>query len=265
MKKALLLILFAFACYFSEPASQSPAQVYNCGLFDQRPCQRCYFVADDVVCGDKYCQASLTISSNKCQFNRSNWVAKAIDDSRNRAQCQNINCWEYDDRIRDQLDMDPSHLNYLYTIVNQGQMPPDGRYIYVYRKKDNQLVLRRYDRAHVDQGNTCLSDANFRYPANQRLTQYLHVRHSQLNGDWSPVWCAGELSIKGGKLWRLNNESGHFKPTIACLPYVANTFTAYGFSKASDFASGAFSQVPATEVCGPNPTPSPGPDDHDEL
>ena len=133
-------------------------------------------------------------------------------------------------------------------------MPPDSRYMFVYRKTDNQLLLRRYDRAHVDRGNTCLSDANYRNPANDRPTiapTYLHVRHSQLNGGWSPVWCAGELSIKDGRLWRLNNESGHFQPTTACLPHVENTFSAYGFRKASDFASGDFNQVKATEVCGP--------------
>jgi hypothetical protein len=95
--------------------------------------------------------------------------------------------------------------------------------------------------------------------------EYLHVRHSQLNGGWLPVWCAGELSIKDGRLWRLNNESGHFKPPTTCLPNVERTFLAYGYRKASDFASGAFSQVRATEVCAANPNPAPGPDDHDEL
>jgi len=259
------LMTLAALAYFLFAPGTSQAQIYDCGLYDQRPCQRCMYLGDDVACGPKYCERSLTLSGNRCLIDRSGWVTKSIDDGRNRAQCQNINCWEYDDRIRDHLDMDPTHLTFTYTIANQGQMPPDGRYIYVYRKKDNQLVLRRYDRAHVDRGATCQSDANYRYQANYRGNTYLHVRHSQINGDWSPVWCAGELSIKGGRLWRLNNESGHFKPPATCLPYVENTFVGYGYRKASDFQSGDFNQVQATEVCGPPPTPAPGPDDHDEL
>jgi hypothetical protein len=229
---------------------------------------------DVVTCGvgDYRCDC---LAGGTCAIDRSNWTPKPLDMTRTERGCggsTDISCWKRDDDSRDHLDMRASMLNFVSEIVPNGSFPDQGRFIFVYRVSDNKLVIRRYDRAHNEDDATlgaCLDYARYRYPANQRGDIYQHVRHSQLNGGWGPVYCAGEMTIKNGALWRLNNASGHYKPNEACLSYVANTLRWYGYSIASDFSMGDYSRVSVSEVsCPPPAGPVPGPDDsgrHDDL
>lgn len=159
------------------------------------------------------------------------------------------NGWEYDDVCRDHLDMDTRYLNHTTIIdsidnkdtreVIQGlkgeassKKMPDGRYIFVLRKYENDpdklgLVLRRYDRSGIQPNGHYCNYRDYIYPSNYEKTHYRgnpeHVRHSQLNGGWNPVYSAGELWIKNGLITVVSNESGHFKPSKASLEAVRET------------------------------------------
>lgn len=110
----------------------------------------------------------------------------------------------------------------------------DGRYIFVLRKYANEpdrlgLVLRRYDRNHVRENDEICKNDAFSYQDNLNKTVRIsenvpsHVRHSQLNNGWNPVYSAGELWVEQGKIVAVSNESGHFKPSKASLDYVKET------------------------------------------
>jgi RHS repeat-associated protein len=179
------------------------------------------------------------------EINRSSWTKKGLATGRNERgeYCDELNCWQYDDRIRDDLDMNWQNLNYV-TELRRGmiQTLEDGRYIYVYRGTDNKLIIRHFDR---DVGGKDYS--RYRYPNNYKNGRYLHVRHSQLNGGWEPLWCAGELRIKDNKIYRLNNESGHFKPEEWRLNYVKITLDAWGIPLHPEFRMGNYKDVTAAE------------------
>jgi hypothetical protein len=244
----------------------------SCGGIDQSPCSRC----TDEVCvywpfnfccikESCSCQASsyscsddLSINpSGICDVNRSDWQNTPIDNSRNQAECGNMNCWKYDDSVRDKLEMDTSKLNYVTQLKGVSRLPVDGRYIYVYRKSDNNIYIRNYDRNE--------SDKKWMYPGNCRERtdfgqyscttsgnqsgRYLHVRHSQLNGGWEPIWCGGEMRIEDGKICMANNESGHFKPDKRCLSYVKKTLQDWGLPVASDAVFDDFRKVSASNSC----------------
>ena len=190
---------------------------------------------------------------------RSSWLEqplsfRPLNAEENRVSCRykgnNItNGWQYDDICRDRLDMMSSHLNHVTMIdsisnANTQQIikglkgeasskkMPDGRYIFVLRKYANDpdrlgLVLRRYDRNDIQKtGQICKNDT-FSYADNMEKTipknNPGHVRHSQLNDGWNPVYSAGELWIKNGQIVVISNESGHFKPSKASLDSVKET------------------------------------------
>jgi hypothetical protein len=172
------------------------------------------------VCGIRY-------------IDRSKWQAKPLADRPLRPGENDMKCikgndneitngWKYDDKCRDKFDMNAEHLNHVIVVqgANSITKNDDGRYIFVLRKNDNQLAIRRYDRSD----NMC-SYRDYRYEKNHDN----HVRHSQLNGTdggkdaWEPVWSAGELWIKDGKIIAISNDSGHFRPLVQSLQYVMET------------------------------------------
>lgn len=90
---------------------------------------------------------------------------------------------------------------------------------------------------------------------------YLHVRHSQINGTkpavdgsfsgsdaWNPVYCAGELRVHNGKIDRINNASGHFKPAVACLSNAITLLKALDIPISAKVKSGDYSTVDTSEV-----------------
>ncbi len=196
------------------------------------------------------------------KLERSKWKEKSLADRSLTAQEKaNIcldsnrkkvsNGWQYDDLCRDRLDMNTGHLNYVtmidsindpvtHQIIEQLKSKriiaekslADGRYIFVLRKYANEpdrlgFVLRRYDRNQIlANGQICKNDT-FSYKDNldKTLGKNIpgHVRHSQLNNGWNPVYSAGELWVKQGKIVAVSNESGHFKPSKASLDYVKET------------------------------------------
>ena len=184
------------------------------------------------VCGIRY-------------ISRKDWTDKPID-SRAISRSEYIkdctqknkitNGWINDDKCRDRLVMDTSKLDHVIVVDGKEKIAkaPSGRYIFVLRKNDNQLVLRRYDRSHrisSGQYDRCNNDA-YLYKKNIETIKdknNRHVRHSQVNGShgeadaWNPVWSAGELWIENGKIIAISNESGHFKPSSGSLQYVKQT------------------------------------------
>jgi len=146
-------------------------------------------------------------------------------------------------------------------VVNSRDALDDGKYIYVLRpdpsKEDGapQLLIRR-----AGDGETWMKLAgnaysdNFRNPQNitercpdpagnfglftdvvhrlpQRISgcQYERVRHTQLRGPdkegagWKGIYCAGELTVKKGKVTDSNNASGHYQPPETCTTRVERT------------------------------------------
>ncbi|MCY1022753.1 hypothetical protein [Pyxidicoccus sp. MSG2] len=184
-------------------------------------------------------------SFDTCHLVRTHWTEKQLADDRD--DCHNkpswtseMSCWQYDDQVRDELNMDSSALNFVTTLYPL-HVPTldDGRYIYVYHKQTNRLRLRRYDRE--TEGSQY---DGFRYLPNVGIDgAYKHVRHSQLNGGWAPVWCAGELFVEGGRVCRLNNASGHFQPPVACLEYVEKSLIAWHVPLHIWYRKGNYPQV----------------------
>lgn len=190
---------------------------------------------------------------------RSSWREQPLssrsltrEESKNACKYNNktvTNGWQYDDVCRDKLDMNTGNLGHV-TIIDSiddantqeiikglkgeasSKKLADGRYIFVLRKYANDpdklgLVLRRYDRNVIQPtGQVCKND-KYSYADNIRKTVSKgnpgHVRHSQLNGGWNPVYSAGELWVKNGQIIVVSNESGHFKPTKASLDAVKET------------------------------------------
>lgn len=234
---------------------------------------------DVTTCGiDGYsCEC---LAGGTCSIDRSGWVSKQLDMTRTGDGCgadKGVSCWRVDDEERDKLDMRWGALNFVSEIKPNGLFPQQGRFIFVYRASDNKLLVRNYDRAHDEDDQTlkaCLNYAQYRYPGNMRskylggVDTYLHVRHSQLNGGWGPVWCAGEMRIEDGKLSALNNASGHYQPNKDCLSNVMNTLAWFGYQVADNVVVGSYLNVSVNESCPPSPQPVPVPDDsgdHDEL
>lgn len=145
------------------------------------------------------------------------------------------NCWIYDDLCRDKLNMKTSELacegnSKCVYIINANKLPAqieDGRYIYVLRKGDSTpltIVMRKFDRNFtLKNGKKCIFE-KYQYRGNVEAIKTPglspHVRHSQLNSGWSPVWGAGELIVIQGQVTIISNESGHFKPANKTLQYV---------------------------------------------
>ncbi|MDR1312087.1 MAG: hypothetical protein LBK01_09525 [Burkholderiaceae bacterium] len=186
------------------------------------------------VCGIRY-------------ITRSDWQGKPID---NRSVAENeeikgctkengiTNGWINDDKCRDRLVMNASELDRTIIVDDKDKITKaaSSRYIFVLRKNDNQLVLRRYDRSYsLSTGgyDWCDNDA-YLYAPNKKTIKdknNRHVRHSQVNGSqgesnaWKPIWSAGELWIDRGKIIAISNESGHFKPSAKSLQYVKETLS----------------------------------------
>jgi len=242
----------------------------RCGNLSESPCSRC----TDEVCvywpfnfccikeactceATAYsCNGDLAINpSGTCDVKRYGWIETPIDNSRSQASCQNMNCWRYDDSVRDRLEMDTSRLNFVTKLKGVSRLPENGRYIYVYRKSDNNIYIRNYDRNESDKkwmySGNCRDHTNFgQYDCSPTATgRYLHVRHSQLNGGWDPVWCAGELRIENGKICMANNESGHFKPDQRCLGYVRTTLKDWGVPMADNAIFGDYTKESAGKTC----------------
>jgi len=264
------------------PSHQSPTRrrSVSCGGLNQPPCSGCssevtfYWPfgfccipvhSSCVSAGPiRHCANGMSESGGTCKIFRANWQEQKIDPS--RGMHQGINYWQYDDQVRDRLEMDTSKLNFVSVLDAANQaLPQDGRYIYVYRKSDNKIVLRHYDRN--------LADKDFAYPGNCReQTDFgnfpcttnggqsgrsLHVRHSQLNGGWDPVWCAGEMRIENNKICLINNESGHFKPKPACTHNVRLTLKLWEVPTSGGLLSGDLGTFKAAQTCGSQ--------HHDEL
>ena len=196
------------------------------------------------------------------------WADTPIDNSRTdcKKTCGNMNCWKCDDTKRDHLEMDTSKLNFVTKLKQNTGGLKDGRYIYVYRKSEDDIYIRPYDRNQSDSkwmfpGNCRVKTQFGQYPcktAAGKNGRYLHVRHSQLNGGWDPVWCAGEMRIKDKQVCIVNNESGHFKPKKQCLDYVHIALENWGILVAGNAKFDDFNKASAATACKTD-------HEHDEL
>lgn len=193
-----LFIHNVFACgYYLEPLCISSS-----------PCQSELGLEPDAT--NQYC----TLSAIKNKI----WKTYPIDDSRdNTEDCNGMNCWKYDDIIKNKLNMDSNQLEYAEQIFGEQKplleirahdIPHDGRYIYVIRTTDGKMVMRHYDQEYTTTNLFPLTVrfdySRFRDLNNYRLQgnnlsdglpctpfsllplgatcNYLYVRHSQLNG-----------------------------------------------------------------------------------
>jgi len=119
--------------------------------------------------------------------------------------------------------MDWTKLNWVTELKpNMSQSVANGLYIYIFRTTDNKLLIRRSDRpddigifAHGDKAQYSYKD-NPSDPTEDPM----FVRHTQLNGGWSPVWAAGQMEVYQGKVIWVSNASGHFQPQSFTLDYV---------------------------------------------
>lgn len=109
-----------------------------------------------------------------------------------------------------------NHLSTLYPAPDV--MPPDGKYSYVYRAEDHQIVIRPVEQE---------DDPSTWFPTNgtpHGAAYPAAVRHSQfMSGFDKPVWCAGALTVVDGAVHCIDNGSGHFRPSATCLDYVEVT------------------------------------------
>ncbi|MEY2563612.1 MAG: fluoride exporter [Verrucomicrobiota bacterium] len=109
----------------------------------------------------------------QCVIDQSSWIAKGLDMTRadpGNPDCgrgTTTSCWAVDDLSRDQLTFNTDALGFVY-YLNAGLVLPDGRYIYVYRKRDDTVVVRRYDRQKDGNRPTCASYNQFRASQNFR-------------------------------------------------------------------------------------------------
>jgi hypothetical protein len=265
-------------------ASMSKRSV-SCGGLGQPGCAECtnkvtvYFpfnfccIPEYSTCLDTtpitHCEPGLAPSAPNglCDIDRRAWKDKGIDLTRMESDCGpsfRTSCWQKDDERRDQLQLDTSQLNDV-TVLGPGTttLPSGTRFIYVYRKQDNRIVIRNYDRGtgqNLYSGNCRQSSPFGSGPCtmpNSSQGTYLHVRHTQLNhapgtaaeNNWDPVWCAGEMRIENGNVCLINNESGHFKPPAACTAYVAQTLKTWRVPTATWLLTGNFSDYKAGKDC----------------
>ena len=159
------------------------------------------------------------------------------------------------------IPVDVYELGGVIDIINNTHPLVDGQYIYVLRPNPStedgtpQLLVR--PAGDGETLNKLLGYGygdNFRNPDNitercpdpstsnslyrgimhrmpQRISgcQYERVRHTQLRGTdesgqgWGGVYCAGELTVSGGKVTDSNNASGHYKPPANCTTRVEQT------------------------------------------
>ncbi|WP_433931551.1 hypothetical protein AB3662_44890 [Sorangium cellulosum] len=249
--------------YLVPAAKTGNLQVVGSGAADGLPYLASW---QDSTDGSWHAGFKLPTTSCSLNINTSGWQSKGLDTNRSSndpsmnppcgicggtrlpsgtaagaCSSNTYNCWACDDACRDHLNMNWTDLNWVVNVtrcttsndlMNGGTdaQTRGARYIYVLRT-DNMLLLRRYDRSVP--GNYY---DNFQYSGNRNLgvsgdaegdtNTYAHVRHSQLNGGWNPVWCAGEMLVCGGKIAVINNASGHFQPSSACLNYVTQTLQA---------------------------------------
>ena len=138
----------------------------------------------------------------------------------------------------------------------------DGRYIFVLTGA-GELRVRRSDRSEkvmIDGKLKKINNRTYRWQGNPGYDEpsfsknYQYVRHSQLNHGWDPVLCAGTLYMKDGSICRMNNSSGHFKPSAKCLDRVQEALTGwfehfYGTNDAEEWKNEKFEAGPYD---GPN-------------
>lgn len=281
---------------YSEDPPYAPGQsVWGpipCGDFGQMPCE--IFVYDAVngmvptttyFCGREGLRNKELVPSNppgdgQCVIDQSSWIAKGLDMTRadpgnpNCGPGTTTSCWAVDDLSRDQLTFNTDALGFVY-YLKAGLVLADGRYIYVYRKRDDTVVVRRYDRQKDGNRPTCASYNQFRASQNFRPSsdpgadepQYLHVRHSQLAGSTTEtVWAAGELRVKNGAIDIINNGSGHFQPDVSAIAYLRIKLFWERIPVSSEVRTGVWTNVPAAEdVCPPASSPPDGADDDQAL
>ncbi len=168
------------------------------------------------------------------------------------------NCWQCDDHDRDHLNMDARALHFVETFFagqhslgsDAGPHLSDGRWIYVYRHRDDAMWTRRYDREDRTHPACDALYARYREQDNFRerngRREYLHVRHSQLNSGWHEVYAAGELRVWNGKIDAINNESGHFQPDPEAAHLALAFFVELGIPVADDVHVGDYNTHSAT-------------------
>lgn len=274
-----------------DQASQRSKRSLSCGGYGQSACNECaesvtvYFpfnfccipmktqcVAYSPV---RHCNAGLVpnsgmrdVEGDVCVFDRTIWKETKIDYTRTGPNCggnQPVSCWQVDDQTRDRLETDTAKLNHVTVLgPDETALPTTGeRFIYVYRKQDDKIVVRNYDRdqkTYMYPGN-CRTQSGFgAYKCDaDGITNgdYLHVRHSQLNhapdttpgNNWGPVWCAGEMRIENGEVCMINNASGHFKPNASCIDNVASSLKAWGVPTSEWLMSGDFDTYNTAKTC----------------
>lgn len=228
-----------------------------CGHYGQPQCSQDVYLPDYPFYYLKYlpCQDETSANdSHICIKNLSAWTQKGLDTSRGYTD-DGKNWWQWDDQDRDKLQMSRSALSHASQITYGSTFLPNGRYIYVLNLS-GQIWISGYDRGDY-QNN--ISPANYRLMAsggaisqdpcspNQPNCKYCHVRHSQLNEGWDPVYCAGEMRIASGMIDRINNESGHFRPPAACLEYVRSVLGWLRAPTSPDVEMGVFTSVKTDE------------------
>ena len=227
----------------------------QCGGYKQLPCS------------NDNCNPPLISINGVCSLGTmSGWTIYQANTNPPSSWCGNENCYKWIDEQMG-FDMNSANLSKTIALDSTTSSLRDGRYIFVLRKNDGYMIMRRYDR---DYPSTIVKGFKWTYGSNRnrgnyhvkligeppifgngnthvRRTErvgscyageessrlqdteecvYDYVRHSQLNGvavggvvnnAWSEVYCAGELRVFRGKIDRINNNSGHFAPDVACL------------------------------------------------
>ena len=166
------------------------------------------------------------------------WVKKQLDASRGMLELRMAKCllnditnaWQCEDQS---LTMNPLIVRPIEVMTNV--LLKDGRYIYVYRATDDKFVMRNYDRGDPTHPTCDAYYKKYQLPENKGQ----HVRHTQINAvldaqgtynGWGPVWSAGELRVKNGKVAYINNASGHFKPSRSHVMQAVNFLESVGQS-----------------------------------
>lgn len=190
------------------------SSVFACGYYLESPCNPPNGCRGELGLEPDAAQVYCTFSGIK----NKTWKTYPIDDSRdNNEYCEGMNCWKYDDIVKNKLNMDSNQLEYSEPIMGNKKpilelhahdVLPDGRYIYVIRTRDGKMLVRHYDQESATTTVAPLTVrfdyARFRNPHNYRAQDnntneiavctplsllplgatchYLHVTHTQLNG-----------------------------------------------------------------------------------
>ncbi len=217
----------------------------------------------------------LVIASEAWEQSRETWRPVSLDTSRGgRLQdgekctlglsepgCMNY--WKWNDLFKNKLNMSDREITWVSRLsANFGALPSaEGRYVYVFKKSSagdfDEIVLRHSDE---DPDN-----AGFRYEANcvakkvgkqsdckrtsRKEGSYVPVKHTQLNGGWGDVWCAGELRIENGAVCLVNNSSGHFKPPPSCAGKVVVSLALWKMPVSDSVVRGAHEIYKANRPC----------------